>query len=121
MEPLPPRRSCSVEQLGEEVAVRPVLDLVGGMVDEWVDQRGENFAIGVVGGVEEDGPSETVVAADQERGGSVKQAVVPGVDAAARVDVADLPTEAVVDGPCFVRGACEGLTDGVSGENWGMV
>ena len=61
-----------MEQVGEEVAVGPVFDLVGGLMHEGVDQRCQNFSIRIVGGIEEDGPGEAVVTTDQEGRGAVE-------------------------------------------------
>src|SRR4051812_3432072 len=116
-----PEPARSVEQFGKKVAVRPGFDLIGCLMKEWINQRGEDFAVGVVGCVEQHGPCESVMAADEKSGGAIQLAVVPRVDAATRIDVADLPAEAVVDGAGFVGRAGKGLTDGLGGEDVGMV
>jgi len=72
---------------------RPIGYLTGGLVDERIDLTRKILALGVFADVEENGPRQAFVAANQERCGSVEGSVVPGVHALSGGP--DLPTASI--------------------------
>ena len=104
-------------------------DLVGSFMNQGIDNRSKNFSIRIMRRVKQDGPREAVVASNQKRGSSIQQAIVPGIDAAPGIDVANLPTRSIINGfglsidvkPGIARRAGKYFGDRLGGEDLRMV